>query len=347
MRGKTKTVLFSILLAGLASALAFLFSEYAYRSYLRYRYEKEAAAFSSPLYIIKPHTLIEFSMRPNSSRENRLSLAQPDKKWSYSINADGFRGRNIVHTRAKNKRILFLGDSYTFGWSVNDDQAYPHQLENLLLQNNYDAEIVNLGVPAYNTVQEYQLLCQKLDVYNPDVVILAYVMNDAEPQNIVPLAPEIKYQCASSWLFEDFKLLLYKVHFPFRKTFLRSNTYCIGRNYLEGFEPGSPKWKLSKNALKDIVSFCRKKNITFFVAILPDVTQDFVGCYRWRPIHQVVSKWCEEFGVGYIDLLPYFAGIDHKDFWVAGEGHPNPHAHMRFAQILFDCIRRNALAGPG
>ncbi len=63
-----------------------------------------------------------------------------------------------------------------------------------------EIDVYNLGVPGYNTVQEYHLLNQVLDRYAPSLVVLGYVMNDAQPQHNVHVRPSVKYKYVTSWL---------------------------------------------------------------------------------------------------------------------------------------------------
>jgi hypothetical protein len=69
---------------------------------------------------------------------------------------------------------VVIGDSYTFGEGVNDDQTYCADLERLL----DGVEVLNLAVHGYGTDQ--QLLRLQLDglAYRPDVVVLGYYEDD-------------------------------------------------------------------------------------------------------------------------------------------------------------------------
>ena len=98
-----------------------------------------------------------------------------------SINSDGFRDRNFSVEKPNNTvRIMALGDSFVFGLGVELNDSYPKQLEILLNKNkgeqNY--EVLNFGVPGYNTKQEVEMLKEKGLKYKPDIVILGYLGND-------------------------------------------------------------------------------------------------------------------------------------------------------------------------
>ena len=85
-------------------------------------------------------------------------------------------------------RIVALGDSITMGWGVSQDMTFPAQLERQLnarpprgFPEGLRYEVLNLGVGNYNTVQEVMRLKNiGLDLA-PDLIILGYFINDAEP----------------------------------------------------------------------------------------------------------------------------------------------------------------------
>ena len=90
-------------------------------------------------------------------------------------NEDGLRSH---HSRDSflsfDKRIVCLGDSFTFGAWVQDDQAYPQILESLL--NEKEAEVsvgvLNAGILSYSPLLEEQMLEHVVKHYRPHVVTL-------------------------------------------------------------------------------------------------------------------------------------------------------------------------------
>ena len=65
------------------------------------------------------------------------------KKKVFNSNSRGIRGKvEYAYTKDKNKvRILFLGDSYTFGDNVSDNETYPFYLQQMLP----NTEVINMG----------------------------------------------------------------------------------------------------------------------------------------------------------------------------------------------------------
>ncbi len=110
---------------------------------------------------------------------------QPQFFVSYRFNSLGFRGPDYaIPAPPGTFRILALGDSYTFGMGVHEQDTFAAQLESRL---NAAAvvrgqpiryEVVNAGVGGYSTKEErlsYELFSS---AYLPQVVLLTMVFND-------------------------------------------------------------------------------------------------------------------------------------------------------------------------
>lgn len=83
-------------------------------------------------------------------------------------------------------RIAVLGDSVAFGLGVDFNNTFGYVLEKQLSNDfNKNVEVINFGVPGYDSSAEIEQLKIKALEYNPDVVILSFIMNDIEPSDIV------------------------------------------------------------------------------------------------------------------------------------------------------------------
>jgi lysophospholipase L1-like esterase len=98
------------------------------------------------------------------------------------INSDGFRDVEYTIEKPPNTiRIIALGDSFTFGWGVNLSDTYVKLLEKKLNEINttINFQVMNFGVPGYNTLEEIELLKKKGLKYKPDIIIIGYTADDA------------------------------------------------------------------------------------------------------------------------------------------------------------------------
>jgi len=83
-------------------------------------------------------------------------------------------------------RVVCLGDSFTFGWGVEDPDTYPVRLEATLRAAREaagagPAEVLNVGLPGYNTWQEHRLYEKLVRPMAPDVVVIGWYLNDLDP----------------------------------------------------------------------------------------------------------------------------------------------------------------------
>lgn len=102
------------------------------------------------------------------------------------LNGAGFRSHEFIAKPPGVYRILALGDSTTFGMVVTAegfryiDTPYPQRLAQLLDERAGPGkfEVMNAGVPGYNSWMGVMLLRSKLRNVRPDLVTVRYGWND-------------------------------------------------------------------------------------------------------------------------------------------------------------------------
>lgn len=100
--------------------------------------------------------------------------------YSYTNNALGFRGsRDYTSAKQPNvRRILFLGDSFTYGIGVNDDETFSSVVQRRLDASALKAEVINAGVPGTGTDYALSFFLKIGYTYRSDVVALFFFSND-------------------------------------------------------------------------------------------------------------------------------------------------------------------------
>ena len=97
------------------------------------------------------------------------------KQFEFNVThlPDGLRITHPLKTypgSAERPQIWMFGCSYTYGWSLNDEETYPW-----LLQERFpEYEVVNFGVPGYGTIQSLLQFKSALEDATPQIAILAY-----------------------------------------------------------------------------------------------------------------------------------------------------------------------------
>ena len=75
------------------------------------------------------------------------------------------------------RRVLVLGDSFTWGWGVDQGQVFTDLLQARLAPR---VAVYNRGVNGFGTAQEYLLLERELAEAHYDVVLVMFFLNDVE-----------------------------------------------------------------------------------------------------------------------------------------------------------------------
>ncbi len=96
-------------------------------------------------------------------------------------NAQGFRDKERPLGRTAARRVVALGDSFTWGAGVSYDEAFVTRVERDLQAEFPGLEMVNLGVPGWGPYEELHLLKVYGLRFAPDVVVLNFfVGNDIQ-----------------------------------------------------------------------------------------------------------------------------------------------------------------------
>src|SRR5262245_62263521 len=144
------------------------------------RLAPEIAVIAEGRFKISKNPMIGYEMQPHYSYSGRAMRFYDYHDRSNDL---GFRDRDHpVAKPAGTFRIIVLGDSLTQGLGLPDqpEQIFTGVLERALLARGQRVEVLNFGISGYNTQQEVYTLKDKGLVFKPDLVILAYCLNDTE-----------------------------------------------------------------------------------------------------------------------------------------------------------------------
>jgi lysophospholipase L1-like esterase len=325
-----KDLAYRVLLLAVSTTVALGFAEAIFRWHTQRTFDDEFPPWTENLVVVRGPQV--FAFKPHASGEFPGN-ADLSRRFPYRTNAHGLRDRDRPAKAPGSNRVLVIGDSYAWGYAVAEDEAFPQAAERLLRESGReDIEVINGGIPDYNSRQERQLLEHLLPIYRPDAVFLAYVVNDAEPSTAMPTPPEETYRHSRSWFLTEVAERLNRR--VFRRRVLPSAKDNVGTSYLDGFEEGSVKWRDSREAIRQMRDLSQAAGIPFTVLVMPDFTQDFGDRYPWRTIHDAVAGWGRELNIPTYDLLSAFRGQDHQHLWVPWDGHPNAEAHRQIAAFL-------------
>ncbi|MEM7792641.1 MAG: GDSL-type esterase/lipase family protein, partial [Verrucomicrobiota bacterium] len=275
---------------------------------------------------------------------------------SHKTNSLGFRGDEFTIPKSSQLvRITALGDSFTFGEGVKDEDTYAEKLEALLQDQEDDArefEVYNFGVGGFNTEQAVRLFEDLVIQVNPDHVVLGYTLNDAEPKLFVldQAAQEIRRRERSVEAIESIYALEQSSGFLSRLKIVQLIQQILNKEkmtratveyYKALYKEKNADWSKTQASFKRLSELCQQKEIECTVLVFPllyDLSED----YPFIAIHEKIRKEAEMNGLNVVDLFPALKGMDHTSLWVhPTDQHPNEIVHQIAADALFQSIFRN------
>jgi lysophospholipase L1-like esterase len=249
----------------------------------------------------------------------------------FRTNSKGLRDREFGHERTPGKlRIVMIGDSLTVGWGVPFEDTFAKRVERLYAAAGIEAEVINLGVGNYNTVQEVQAFLTKGHQYKPDVVVLNYFVNDAEALTATR-PPSALMRICQACVF-----VIGRSDALMRQFFGRMDW---AQYYLSLYGDGeSQGWRDARNAIGRLADHARTNGTALLVASLPELHD--VGNYRFARVTELVREAAEANGAAFVDVLPYLKDQPSAKLWVTPpDPHPNAFANDLIAQALFDALK--------
>lgn len=266
--------------------------------------------------------------------EYRLS---PNKTWTWGefkivVNSDGIRGPEIPAIRdPAETRILHLGDSFTFGWSVRDDQTISASLDRILAAKGVKCRNINLGVIGYNLTQYRQAFMERLHLARAgDVVVINIFVNDGDPPGYGTSAPNPRnlFGRFDSWFINEgihmFNEALkkegegYRLILPHRKH--------VQLDAAVSFDPSTVNGRHAVQAYVEMVNLCRERSLSLVTVSHPLILRtEFSDKYLYEGVDRTIEAWAAKAGSPFVDMTRAFlesredpAGFVHK-----GDGHYN------------------------
>jgi hypothetical protein len=265
-------------------------------------------------------------------------------------------------------RILGLGDSFTFGIGVKDDETYLAALEKLL-DRQRDVQVLNTGTGGWGTAEELVYLQDEGLRFDPDLILVGfYVAND--PQNNAksrlfriaedgtlertPLQ-DLPNLCPShlGWL-SDNPIYRYLADHLATVAWLRSTFDSLRqdnqpkRQTEQNPQPApqiieNPQTQLTRLIMQEIENTGEAQGIPVVFVMIPAL---------WQLDHptnsQVVEQWlaiCQQDNLQCVDtrrpLLE--SGLAEDALYFTTDGHWKPAAHRIAAQAVFDYLAAQGL----
>lgn len=269
----------------------------------------------------------------------------PHRPYHVVTNEVGLRNAGELSTNKAIPRILAIGDSYTFGPYVANEDTWPGWLERILNVRLYPettVEVLNAGIGGYTITDEKAYLQEKGMAFNPDLVILGFFPNDISdlrkaqrtylerPAPSVPakgvrnqrLVPLIKLRSilrSQSALYNVAKLVKKRILLTLaEKLIAEEHDTGVGQDgrslYRADARAISPiqyssenqvYWQQYETHLRETIAMLDEAGIPLLLIAIPGPGQLVRYGYSDRP-QRFLAQIVSETGTPYLDLLPIF-----------------------------------------
>ena len=321
MRPKLRKNLLFVLFTLIILLIPLLFlAEWGARVRYRRSLEKESHGF-------RFDSIFQRSQDPELVYELKPNSEIPGIDEKVVINPDGFRDDPFPSTKKEGVyRMILLGDSVAWGYGVDAKDAFPQLLEKGINEQVTDAshpvEIFNLAVMGYSTAQEARLLETRGLEYEPDLVIVAYVLNDPD-----------EVDGGLKRYFNPPRVYLWDSLVRFHRWWAAER---IGRTRGGGYPEvvHTLYWDEVKKNLDRFQRVSEKSHIPILFVQIPALNWEGDRYPEWN-LEKRLAEEFEKRGFWVHPLWPAFRGTDAKslryDYW-----HPNQEGHKIIADDLLE-----------
>jgi lysophospholipase L1-like esterase len=304
--------------------------------------------------------------------EVRYVLAPNQQGWIddglVTVNAQGFRSRTPTALPKPDGRfrIVTLGDSVAIGMGVADDETFSAQTERLLRQRfpGKDLDVVNLGIPGYDTRQEVGLLRRHAAQLKPDLVLVGFYTNDVPDVlegGVTPTgtpiaagqqrAGQVLHMDSTNPSFADRYLRRSRIIFIAGRTFNRVRgagesgmaRLAIEMDMVQGKR--SPEidkaWSKIGTQFQALQALAKEHGFTCAIVALPPrelVTGQYPGSAYVSQLHAVADPA----GFSVIDPIPTMTAkrTDKDGLYIAYDrNHPDAQGHLAIAEAIVSQIQ--------
>ena len=268
------------------------------------------------------------------------------------INAFGLRERDEIQPAKPpgQRRIVCIGDSFTFGWGIPDELGWVRLLENELRQGDRDVRTVNCGASGTVCIDEYVTgLQQRFHVFQPDAVILTICLNDLFPNSGLSVQDPVPQ--TGSRLVDLVRAVFGRnaLDLDPRRDWVQE-LLDLPRDQAEASgmaganSPFDAMWSQGtpQKALRSAGKWCADKKIPFLVVLWPFLQG--LGPdrhYPFQKMHDLVAADCKAAGIPFLDALPALRSTDQEQLWVTPDDqHADPLAQKLALPAIAAFVRQ-------
>jgi lysophospholipase L1-like esterase len=255
----------------------------------------------------------------------------------FETNSDGFRGPETPKTKRDGVfRIAVIGDSFTMGWGVRREDAYPARLEAALNGGDGDVrvEVLNFGMAGRDAVASVKRFHDKALAYDPDLVVFGFTVNDLENEHYRRVSVDLE---TAGLAVSQSRSYLWRIFAP-RFASIAEVLWAPAGGYVheldENYFKNPDAWQAAVGALDELAASARERGFCAVLLIHPRL--HFLNVlHPYHRHYEAIAAAAAARGITPIPTIQRFLGEKDRELWVhPGDPHPGVEAHGRIAEAL-------------
>lgn len=301
-------------------------------------------------------------------QKNKESFFQKNSLTiNVTTNSQGLRGKReyTIPKPSNFFRVLAIGDSFTFGFGVQNEETYPAAME----AHQPGLEVLNMGVASYGVDQITLLYPEIGKKFQPDFVLLSlypegfwrslraftdggygkpyYVLDSNQKLHLrhVPVPKNRDFETPQFPKVLECNSFQRVFHSSALFRFLNKAKMRLLKQLGSEDPDSSPEWILGRAILKQTLDQIKSENIPVALVLIPP--------QRWitgtdEPLRKSLERFSRREGIDLIDLTPLFqkaaAEKGVETFYIRDDLHWTAKGHQLVATTLLEYLQKKGVA---
>ena len=336
-----------------------------FRFYLAIGFKNSLVFISALFFSVILAEVVLKVLNPSMALPALKNITQPSDVLSYRLvpllkdrsiqtNSHGLRDRERSWIKPMGiKRLLGIGDSFTFGYQVDLKDSYLKQLESRLNGSKKQWDVINAGVSGYNMWQYLAYFENFGYRYDPDLVTIGLFFDDfyGDPSFEEEKTDTQRFRSLSDISLVNFirnstELLQNRYRYLLGASWLKSigdrrNHILNSKNHLLLSGKADPElYQKFESRLKKFVNIAKKHGVPVLVLLIPDAVQ--LHHPELKIVNSMIKNVCLKHEAEYLDMTPYFEKINDPEtlYLLPHDAHTSPFGHRIIAREIEKKIKR-------
>ena len=275
-----------------------------------------------------------------------LSNIEPwrDQRLAPPLNEIGFREEPLDATVMADgvTRILFLGDSFTFGQGVEGKNRFSDLVEDRLNRERPGLfHVYNAGIPASSPENWFRALKKLMPDYRPDLVLAVFFLRGGIAIGTSLRFHEerinsLKARYDAGLLSRHSKLVAAIGDRLATRDFTEWYLNQFHLAYLGDLRQ-TGMWRFQQGRLAKIKRYCERRGVQFRMSIFPLLYE--LNDYEFDSVEREITRFADSAGIPIMSLTPGFLGRNERELWLSpSDQHPNERGHAIAAETLYPYV---------